>query len=101
VPVLPRFTSEGNEMNKLNLLAGAALLALTACGGKGDDAAAENVEQAFENVAENLEAQAENATGATEERLEDEAEVFRETGEAAAEAIDDVDLNTEATVNTQ
>ena len=84
-----------------NLLIGAAFLSLAACGGQGDDKAAEDVEQAFENVAQNLEAQAENATGATEERLEDEAEVFRETGEAAAEAIDDVDLNAQATVNTQ
>lgn len=88
-------------MKKANLLAGAVLLALAACGGKGDDAAAENVEQAFDNVAANLEAQAENASGAAEERLEDEAEVFRETGEAAAEAIDDVDLNTQASVNAQ
>ena len=88
-------------MKSVNLLAGAFLLALAACGGKGDDAAAENVEQAFDNVAANLEAQAENASGAAEERLEDEAEVFRETGEAAAEAIDDVDLNTQATVNAQ
>ena len=84
-----------------NLLIGAAFLALAACGGQGDDKAAEDVEQAFENVAQNLEAQAENATGAAEERLEDEAEVFRETGEAAAEAIDDVDLNAEATANAQ
>ena len=83
------------------LLIVAGCLALAACGGKGDDAAAENVEQAFENQAEQLDRAADNASGATEERLEDEAEVMRETGEAAADAIDDVDLNTQATVNQQ
>ena len=86
-------------MTYAKLLAGAALLALAACGGKGDDAAAENVEQAFENSAEQLDNAAENASGAAEERLVDEAEIMRETGEAAAEAIDDVDLNAQATVN--
>jgi hypothetical protein len=83
-------------MNIAKLFLGSALLSLAACGGQGDDAAAENVEQAFENSAEQLEAAAENASGATEERLEDEAEVMRETGEAAADAIDDADLNTQA-----
>jgi hypothetical protein len=83
-------------MNVAKFVAGAALLSLAACGGQGDDAAAENVEQAFENSAEQLEAAAANASGETQERLEDEAEVMRETGEAAADAIDDADLNTQA-----
>ncbi len=85
----------------MKLLIGAGFLALAACGGKGDDKAAEEVEQAFENTAQQLDNAAANASGAAEERLEDEAEVLRETGEAAAEAIDDVDLNTQATVNQQ
>jgi hypothetical protein len=67
----------------------------------GDDKAAEQVEQAFENSARQLDAAAENATGAAEERLEDEAEILRRTGEAAAEAVDDVDLNTQTSVNAQ
>lgn len=83
------------------LIIGAALIALAACGGQGDDKAAEQVEQSFENVAQQLDNAAENASGAAEERLEDEAEVLRQTGEAAAEAVDDVDLNTQATVNSQ
>ncbi len=88
--------------NFAKLLASAGLIALAACGGgKGDDQAAEQVEQAFENTAQQLDNAAENATGAAEERLEDEAEIVRRTGEAAAEAVDDVDLNTQATSNAQ
>ncbi len=79
------------------MLAAAALGALGACGGgKGDDKAGEEVEQAFDNKAEALERAADKASGEAEERLEDEAEIYRRTGEAAAEAIDDVDLNTQA-----
>jgi hypothetical protein len=88
-------------MNHAKLLAGAALLALSACGGgKGDDALAENVQQGFENSADQLDAAAENASGAQEERLEDEAEVMRETGEAAADAIDETDINAQTQVST-
>jgi hypothetical protein len=83
------------------LFIGATFFALVSCGGKGDDKAAENVEQAFENKADALDNAAQNATGAAEERLEDEAEIYRRTGEAAAEAIDDVDLNTQAPLNQQ
>lgn len=79
-------------------LIGVAFLTLAACGGQGDDSAAENVEQAFENQAEQLDRAAENASGAAQERLEDEAEIMRKTGEAAAEAIDDVDLNAQVTL---
>ena len=85
-------------INMTKLLATAAMLVLAACGGKGDDAAAENVQEAFENKAQQLDNAAENASGAQEERLEDEAEIMRETGEAAAEAIDDADINVQTPV---
>jgi hypothetical protein len=58
----------------LKLILAAGLLGLGACGGKGDDKAAQEVEQAFENKAEALDRAAENASGAAEERLEDRAE---------------------------
>lgn len=79
------------------LAAGAAFLALGACGeGKGDDRAAEQVENAFDAQAQQLEKAADNASGAAEEQLEDQAEIYKRTGEAAAEAVDDVDLNAQA-----
>lgn len=75
------------------IILGAGLIALAGCGGQGDDALAEKVEAEAEAKADVLDAAAENATtDAGEERLEDEAEIVRETGEAKADAIDDVDL---------
>ncbi len=84
-------------MIKLTTLAAAAAsLTLAACGGgKGDDAAAEEVKNSFDARAGQLEQAAENATGEAQEQLEDQAEIYERTGEAAAEAIDDVDLNAE------
>ena len=79
------------------LFAGAAALALAACGeGKGDDKAAADVENAFDAKAAELENAADNASGAAEEQLEDQAEIYERTGEAAADAVDDVDLNGQA-----
>jgi ABC-type glycerol-3-phosphate transport system substrate-binding protein len=73
-------------------LAGAALLALAACGGNADDQAADNVEAAAEAQADNLEAQADMAPNETmEEALEQQADNVEEAGEAKADAIDDAD----------
>jgi hypothetical protein len=70
---------------------------LAACGeGKGDDKAAAEVKNAFDTKAAELEKAAENASGAAEEQFEDQAEIYERTGEAAADAIDDVDLNGQA-----
>lgn len=77
---------------KLVMLSG--LLTLGACWTEGDDKAAEQVEQSFDNTAEAYEKAADNASGAQEEQLEDVAEVYRETGEEAADAVDDADLQT-------
>ena len=81
-------------MKKLSFaLVGAAALALTACGGRGDDTAGENVQENLEAQAENLEAMAENATGAEAAALENQAEALEEAGEQKEEAIDEADVN--------
>ncbi len=85
-------------MKKLSFaIVGAAALALSACGGQGDDALADNVEDNYDAVAENLEEAAENAAlPVVEERLEDRAQAVEETGDAVADAIDDADVNAAA-----
>lgn len=76
-------------MKKLSFaLVGAAALALAACGGRGDDAAGENVQENLENAAEAIEANA-----GENEVLENQADALREQGEEAEEAIDESDVN--------
>lgn len=80
------------------ILLGSAFFALAACGGQGDDAAGDNVADAYEAEADNLEAMADNATTeAQEENLEQQADAVEDTGEAKEEAIDDADVNAAAT----
>lgn len=76
-------------MKKLSFaIVGAAALALAACGGQGDDAAGENVQENLENAADAMDANAsENAV------LENQADALREEGEQAEEAIDEADVN--------
>lgn len=71
---------------------GAGLLALAACGGQGDDALADNVEDAAERNADILEEMADNTTNEVlAENLEAQADAIEENGDAAADAIDDAD----------
>lgn len=78
-------------------IAVAGLLALTACGGQGDDTLGDNAADAAEAQAENLEAMADNATSeAVEENLEAQADAVREAGEQKEEAIDEADVNADA-----
>jgi hypothetical protein len=74
-------------------LVGAASLALAACGGKGDDSLAENVQENYENAAENLDAAAANTSGAEAANLANQADALREEGENKEEAIDEADVN--------
>ena len=69
-------------------LLAAGLLALGACGGRGDDALGDNVEQAYDNKADALEAQADN--------LDAQAENLRDEADRKEEAIDDSDVDAAA-----
>ena len=85
-------------MKKLSFaIVGAAALALAACGGKGDDALGDNVEQNYDNAADNLDAMADNATNeVVEDKLENQADALRDEGKAKEEAIDEADVNAQA-----
>ena len=82
-------------MKKLSFAVfGAAALALSACGGQGDDSAGENVQENYDAAADNLEAAADNAANADEAAaLENQADALEDQGEKAEEAIDEADTN--------
>lgn len=81
-------------MKKFSIaLVGAATLALAACGGNGDDALGENIQENFEAAADNLEAMADNTTGAEAATLENQADALEAEGNRKEEAIDDADVN--------
>jgi hypothetical protein len=85
-------------MKKLSFaIVGAAALALAACGGKGDDALGDNIEDNYDAAADNLDAMADNAAnGAEEATLENQADALREEGDAKEDAVDDADVNAQA-----
>jgi hypothetical protein len=90
--------NKGIMMKKLSFaLIGAASLALSACGGKGDDALAENVQENYDNAADNLDAAAANTTGAESATLANQADALRQEGDRKEEAIDKADVNAAAT----
>ena len=72
---------------------GAASIALAGCGGKGDDALGENVQENMESQADNLDALAANAGDAEAEALGNQADQLRNEGAQAEDAIDDADVN--------
>ena len=86
-------------MNKTSFaLVGAAALALSACGGKGDDALGENVQENYENTAENLDAIAANTANAAEaEALGNQAAALNAEGASNEEA--DVNAQNSAEAN--
>jgi len=88
---------------RIKMMAGvaAACLALTACGGKGDDQLGEQAQENAENKADQLDAMADNSTGSTEDGLEAQADATREMGAAKEDAIDDADVNADAMTNAQ
>ena len=85
-------------MTKAFLLLAAAALALSGCGGQGDDATGDIVAKDAEAAAESLEAQSDVAEDAGNEvasdHLEDQASAVSEAGEDAEEKIDDADIET-------
>lgn len=75
-------------------LTSAAAIALAGCGGQGDDALGENVQENMEAQAENLEAMSDNAgNAAAAEALGEQAEQLEQEGARREEAIDDADVN--------
>jgi hypothetical protein len=82
-------------MKKLSFaIVGAAALALAACGGKGDDALGDNVNDNYQAAADNLDAMADNtANGAEADALENQADALKAEGDRKEEAIDDADVN--------
>jgi hypothetical protein len=84
-------------MKKLSFaFVGAVSLALAACGGQGDDALGENVQENAEAEAANLDAMAANAgTDAEAEALGNQAQQLEQQGAAAEEQTDEADVNAE------
>ncbi len=88
-------------MKKLSFaIVGAATLALAACGGQGDDAVGDNVNDNYEAAADNLEMMADNAAMPGEAAaLENQADALEAEGDRKEEAIDEADTTNAAAVN--
>ena len=81
-------------------MVGAASIALAGCGGQGDDALGENVQENMENAADSLDALAGDAANAAEaEALGNQADQLRNEGDNLEDAIDDADVNAAANEN--
>lgn len=75
-------------MKRLAFALAAMSLPLAACGGKGDDKLADNIQAAADNRADAMEATAEN--------LKDQADAVRDNAKEQADAVDDADVNAAA-----
>lgn len=85
-------------MRTLRLFAAAAaMVAVSACGGQGDDAAGEAVEEQYDAASERLDEQADTADEMGNEILADELETkadsLENTGDVLEEKIDDADID--------
>jgi len=78
---------------RLLILAAAAAVSLTACGGSGDDKLGDQAEDKAEAKADNLEAMADNTSEAQAEALKDQADAIERNGEKTEERIDDSDVD--------
>lgn len=80
------------------MIASAALTLLSACGGRGDDAAGDMAAQNADAAADKMDQQAdmleEQGNEAAADALENQADVTREAGKAKEEAIDEADVVT-------
>ena len=71
----------------------AMALAVSACGGKGDDKLGDQARQAMDNKADAMDAAADNLSGPAADAMEARADATRDAGEAKEERIDDSDVD--------
>jgi hypothetical protein len=76
--------------------AGAGYLALTACGGEGDDKLGEQAQEEMENRADMMDAAADDIGGTAGDMVEANADATREAGHEKRRALDESDVDADA-----
>ena len=71
----------------------AVALAISACGGKGDDKLGDQARQAMDNEADAMDAAADNMNGPAADAMEARADATRDAGEAKEKRIDESDVD--------